>query len=71
MSKYDQLIDEIRMAEVTGSPCVLVTCYHVDGESATDVHHSGIPLHSVVGLLAYGQHIATHKTEFRPVNNGD
>lgn len=54
---YDDLIDQITMAELTGSPCVLIRCDLAGDNFYTEVFRAGARTHEVAGMLSIAQQI--------------
>ena len=65
---YDDLIDQITMAELTGSPCVLVRCDLVGDDFYAEVFRAGAHTHEVVGMLELGKHNVLQRVK---VTNGE
>ena len=58
---YSDLIDQITMAELTGSPCVLVRCDLAGDDFYTEVFRANARTHEVAGMLAIGQRIVLNE----------
>ena len=61
VATYDDLIDQITMAELTGSPCVLIRCDLSGDDFYTEVFRAGARTHEVAGMIAIA-HSIVHRT---------
>ena len=62
MSNYSDIIDRVQLAELTGSPVVLLVADGGDDESRITVDRVSCRTHEVIGMIRWAEHVVKNQT---------